>query len=134
MTRDEALTDWYDCQRQIEQLMEKAINLKKIIFSEVGVPQRAIPKSDRMQGNVRSNSAGKGKTQQIVVRVMSEHGGKMRVKEIATLAEITTNCVYSAVSKLVELGVVHKEKDKENIGQTIYSLAVYRDRSELNHL
>jgi len=136
MTKEEALNDYEMAGRMIEELQYKRTNLKKIIFSEVGVPQSIIPKSDRMPGNVRAKYTPKGKTAERVVSIMSEHDSPLTAREIATLGEFTDNQVHGVLYKLKSQHLVNGYKiDSSNPSSPVkWSLTVHRDKSELNHV
>jgi len=145
MTREEALNEYENAgqmisdikrvsAQKIDELVEKRQNLRKIIFMQQMVPQKLIPRHDRMQGNVRSNKPLAGATSNKIFKCLQDHGGELLAKEVATLCDITEGNAGATLRRLVELHYANKRLEGTgNQRHAYYSVAVHRDTSELNH-
>jgi DNA-binding MarR family transcriptional regulator len=136
MTRDQALQEWYDARRMVEQLNDKINNLKKIIFSEQMVPE-AINRYPLNKVTIRSktyNRANLGSTQAKIVQALEQHGGELMSKDLAVLCEITQDNAGVTCRRLVKLNLINKRIIGSGVHRhAYYSLAIHRDKSELNH-
>jgi len=131
MTREDALKNYEEAGRQIEQLIERRANLKKIIFAEILTPG-IIRKSEFNPQTRRHNN---GETQQIVANTLTEHGGELRANDIATLTNLNYHQVTGALRKMEQKHVVHKRKVSDKATEPVYwTMAIHQDKSELNHL
>jgi hypothetical protein len=127
LTREEALNEWYSSRRQLEELELKLHNLKKIIFSEQMVPESI----NRHKLNKVSNKAGNGKTQEAILKVLAEHGGKITAKEVGILIDRSRDLASVTLRRLVKVGMVNV--DSTNSHKAYYSIAIHRSPAELNH-
>lgn len=128
MTREEALRQYVDAEIMINQLLEKKQNLKKIILSEILPPSPQIRSQATRKGPVNPS----GESEKIVAKTLHDHGGKLSQNDIAELSGLRIGQVNGVIYKLVKKNIIHKHKEEH--GRVSFSIAVHKDRSELNHL
>lgn len=126
MTRQQALRDYVDNAKLIDQLIEKQQNLEKIILAEV-IQTPAIIRSAQMK--IVRNSPGK--TQERVIKALFDHGGELTTTEVATLTELGYMQVSPALHKLHHKHFVNQRIDKTGkTAKAYWSSAIKPDSNQ----
>lgn len=130
MTREEALRQYVDAEIMINQLLEKKQNLKKIILAEIVTTPQLLRQVEQPKRIINRS----GETEAIVAKVLHDHGGKLSQQEIATLSGLRATQVNGVIYKLLKKNIVHRHQGTAPDNHVYFSIAVHKDRSELNHL
>lgn len=129
MTREQALRDYVDTAKLIDQLIEKQQNLKKIILAEV-IPTPAIVRKSTF--NNRTTKSGMGVSQEKIMKILFDHGGEMSVSDIRALSDgLVDNQIRPALTRLLDKHLIHLRKEREGSKARLWwSSAVHADKDE----
>ena len=114
LTREQALEEYVQVKRQIEELRTKEKNLRAIILMQQVAPQRKPVGQPRGKGGVNQNEA-------TILRIIRDVGLPISASSISENCNINKDTIYTVLGRLTAKNVIHRMKDENSV---TYTLAV----------